>query len=97
MARIDDHCRIGSLEIIIGCILNPKQRSLPHRQLRKQRTSLRATFARSLPHRQLRKVSDRSSQFDIGSLPHRQLRKLQSREGKLYLYDHCRIGSLENR
>ena len=51
-----DHCRIGSLEILLGLHGAGVGRSLPHRQLRKNKKAVSTYISGSLPHRQLRNV-----------------------------------------
>ncbi len=50
-----DHCRIGSLEMADVVMRIHAERSLPHRQLRKEFYDAFRHLGRSLPHRQLRK------------------------------------------
>ncbi|EXC31302.1 hypothetical protein J520_2221 [Acinetobacter sp. 869535] len=50
-------------------------RSLPYRQLRKNRGPIPAFRACSLPYRQLRKILGLLLGYIISSLPYRQLRK----------------------
>ena len=49
-----DHCRIGSLEMADVVMRIHAERSLPHRQLRKQSNVHYLRKLGSLPHRQLR-------------------------------------------
>ena len=62
--------KIQYLRFILG--------SLPHRQLRKLRSSTSLAACSSLPHRQLRKHELFSALFTCRSLPHRQLRNNSS-------------------
>ena len=69
------HCRVGSLENEALLRIAHKLRSLPSRQLRKEKLAESRDEIRSLPSRQLRNCASTLSGLFSCSLPSRQLRK----------------------
>ena len=74
-----------------------RYRSLPHRQLRKQRDAGRNAVFRSLPHRQLRNCC--MEKLYVNVIDHCRIGSLEIGDVRVVVNggDHCRIGSLETR